>query len=337
MAFDVPDEADAAFVPQARLFSTDLNIVTLGSGLTGVVSGCAVTAQGSPDMTVAVAAGVVLVAGAVKAVTSGNVTIAAADATNPRIDVVVADSTGAKQRRGGTAAASPRPPTLTSGDVALAMVYVPANDTAINSNQIIDKRVPLPTVYATDTITELTAAAGVTVDGVVLKDGGVNALGALFGGDGGGTIYLQHAGVGNEGMLVIEDAANGAKLTFYSDAGSGDVNLYRAGANTLKTDDDFGSAGYLTAFAGDSGNEVLLGNVGGTATVRLGGDVSIYRGNADILQTDDLLLLAAGSTSRASLRVPHGSAPTTPTNGDIWTTTSGLFVRVNGTTVGPLT
>lgn len=38
----------------------------------------------------------------------------------------------------------------------------------------------------------------------------------------------------------------------------------------------------------------------------------------------------------SSFRVPHGSAPTAPTNGDIWTTTAGLYVQVNGVTVGPL-
>jgi hypothetical protein len=48
------------------------------------------------------------------------------------------------------------------------------------------------------------------------------------------------------------------------------------------------------------------------------------------------LALAAGTTGVASLRIPHGSAPTSPVNGDIWTTTSGLFVQVNGSTVGPL-
>lgn len=49
-----------------------------------------------------------------------------------------------------------------------------------------------------------------------------------------------------------------------------------------------------------------------------------------------LLLTAASSTSSSGFRVPHGTAPTTPTNGDVWTTTAGMFVRVNGATVGPL-
>ena len=49
------------------------------------------------------------------------------------------------------------------------------------------------------------------------------------------------------------------------------------------------------------------------------------------------LTLLAGTTGGASLRIPHGAAPSAPVNGDMWTTTAGLFVRINGSTVGPLT
>lgn len=41
----------------------------------------------------------------------------------------------------------------------------------------------------------------------------------------------------------------------------------------------------------------------------------------------------AATTSIPSINMPHGTAPTSPTNGDVWTTSSGLFVRVNGATV----
>lgn len=41
-------------------------------------------------------------------------------------------------------------------------------------------------------------------------------------------------------------------------------------------------------------------------------------------------------TAAASIGLPHGAAPTSPVNGDIWTTTAGIYVRVNGATVGPL-
>jgi hypothetical protein len=38
------------------------------------------------------------------------------------------------------------------------------------------------------------------------------------------------------------------------------------------------------------------------------------------------------ATNGAGFNVPHGAAPTTPVNGDVWTTTSGLFARINGGT-----
>jgi hypothetical protein len=38
------------------------------------------------------------------------------------------------------------------------------------------------------------------------------------------------------------------------------------------------------------------------------------------------------TTANAGFNVAHGVAPTTPVNGDIWTTTSGLFMRQNGST-----
>ncbi|WP_273225660.1 hypothetical protein [Geosporobacter ferrireducens] len=38
------------------------------------------------------------------------------------------------------------------------------------------------------------------------------------------------------------------------------------------------------------------------------------------------------NTTEASLTIPHGVAPVEPVNGDIWTTTSGLYLRLNGTT-----
>lgn len=46
----------------------------------------------------------------------------------------------------------------------------------------------------------------------------------------------------------------------------------------------------------------------------------------------NLLSLSASTTSYPSFRMPHGTAPTSPTNGDGWSTTSGFYGRVNGTT-----
>lgn len=43
-------------------------------------------------------------------------------------------------------------------------------------------------------------------------------------------------------------------------------------------------------------------------------------------------LTLASATGSSGFRVPHGTAPTSPTNGDMWTTTAGLFVQINGVT-----
>lgn len=126
---------------QARIYTTDFDALVQGVKGEGVVSGCAVTAQGTPDMTVAVAAGTVKIAGALATVASGNATITAAHATLPRWDIVVSNSSGTTSVTAGTAASSPLLPAIPASSVILAAVYVPAADTAIAGGQITDKRV----------------------------------------------------------------------------------------------------------------------------------------------------------------------------------------------------
>jgi hypothetical protein len=49
----------------------------------------------------------------------------------------------------------------------------------------------------------------------------------------------------------------------------------------------------------------------------------------------DKIVTATSASGGASLNMPHGSAPAAPNNGDVWTTTSGLYAYINGSTVGP--
>ena len=44
------------------------------------------------------------------------------------------------------------------------------------------------------------------------------------------------------------------------------------------------------------------------------------------------LTTVASASGGAGFNLPHGAAPSSPSNGDIWTTTSGVFARVNGAT-----
>ena len=55
-----------------------------------------------------------------------------------------------------------------------------------------------------------------------------------------------------------------------------------------------------------------------------------------LAMTGRLVCLTPAAAGAASLQLPHGTAPTSLQNGDVWTTTQGLFVRVNGATVGPM-
>lgn len=144
MAFQILNNDVTFNINQSRIFSTDIDILVAGIGGSGVVSGCAVTAQGSPDMTLAVASGSVIIAGTTATVTGANVTITTANATNPRIDLVVVDNSGALSVTAGTAAVNPAVPAIPASSIVLAMVYVPAGDTAIQTNQITDKRITVP-------------------------------------------------------------------------------------------------------------------------------------------------------------------------------------------------
>lgn len=132
------------------------------SGLRGGVvatTDLAVTENGTPNMSVNVATGQVFIPGTegtyqgvyiVENRGALNVAISPADATNARKDLIVAKVqdavySGATNAASivvvtGTPAASPAEPTKPSNSWVLAMVDVPANDTAITNSQITDRR-----------------------------------------------------------------------------------------------------------------------------------------------------------------------------------------------------
>jgi len=138
--FTIPNFPSAAYPALAAPDKGDFDALVAGIGGAGVLSGSGCTAQGSPDMTVAVSAGSTIFGDTVSTVSSGNATIGTADATNPRLDLIVS-AAGTKTVRAGTASSNPVFPTPTAGDVVLCAVYVPASDTTIASDQIVDKRV----------------------------------------------------------------------------------------------------------------------------------------------------------------------------------------------------
>lgn len=143
MPFTTPDEQElgAGDEQRATFFQTDVNALVAGIAGDGVVLGCEVTAQGSPNNTVAVAAGAVKVGTTYAVVAAGNVTMPAADGSNPRWVLITADTAGAKAATAGTAAAEPVLPDIPANSVTLAAIWWPASDTTVAAGQITDKRV----------------------------------------------------------------------------------------------------------------------------------------------------------------------------------------------------
>lgn len=180
MAWSIPDKGEGDSNIQSILFQEYLDVLVEGiSGKNCVLSGLAVT--GGADMTPAVAKGAVLSNGIMYAVAAADVTIGAADGTNPRIDLIVVNSSGSLAVRAGTAAAAPKPPARTSNDVVIAAVYVPASDTTIATSQVTDMRVlrengPIciyrtTTAETTNTTSSAIHALNKTGSGVVIPNG----------------------------------------------------------------------------------------------------------------------------------------------------------------------
>lgn len=154
MPFSIPNIGDAAFDAQSEPDSVDLDILAAAIAGNGVLSGGDVSAQGTPDMTVAVSAGTVSVNGVLRVLAEDPaLSLSAAHSTLDRFDLVVASPDGL----GGYVPAviegvesdapvfaafdpSTGGATPVDGDVVLAAVYVPAGETAIEDANIVDKR-----------------------------------------------------------------------------------------------------------------------------------------------------------------------------------------------------
>lgn len=94
-----------------------------------------------------------------------------------------------------------------------------------------------------------------------------------------------------------------------------------------------------TAAGSGTGRVLAIGTTGAAALVFRTAAANRWAVDASghlVAQGAYQIQAAAGVAANASLQLPHGVAPTAPVDGDMWTTTAGLYVRINGATVGPL-
>ncbi len=98
---------------------------------------------------------------------------------------------------------------------------------------------------------------------------------------------------------------------------TGTVTSYNSGTGALVLD--------ITATTG-SGTYAAW-----TITLQFSADLTAYLQKAGGTMTGALTTATAAS-GQESLVIPHGAAPSSPSNGSVWTTSSGTFVRINGVT-----
>jgi hypothetical protein len=183
--------------------------------------------------------------------------------------------------------------------------------------------------------------------GAAAEGGKVTITGGSNGSDclGGDVLVAGGAGAGTNRF--------GGSVTLLAGAGTGSAqgaNVYlRAGSSATGTNGQVqlctggvaGPVGLAVEHVASAVNYLVVkGSSGTTPSIEARGtgdnvDITLTPKGTGRVVASAILVTPQSSTAAASVNVPHGSAPTSPVNGDIWTTTAGLFVRVNGVTRGP--
>jgi len=171
-------------------------------------------------------------------------------------------------------------------------------------------------------------------------------------GAGGTSVYGENASIADAlGVTGLITGLGG--ITLSNGATDADIvnTIVNSGTNLL-----FGvSDSIASRFIGSSNNYAFWGTTGAdglewatnnivrmaidvVGAVTMGYDLAVMgdTGLGIAVSASAFGVFGAPTTAKASARLPHGSAPTSPADGDIWTTSAGLFVRIDGSTVGPL-
>jgi len=294
MGYTIPNAPDASVTDQSEPDSVDF--VTLGNRASGVVSGCAVTASSVADQNVVVASGEVLSNGTYFTVTGTTLSLGQGDATGPRFDLVVVNSSGTVVKRTGTPGSNPTFPALTAGDVLLAAVYrASGTSDVVTSTRIIDKGITQPT----NTVRIGTGAPSTGVG--VIGDTYVNT--ALSSNSGQSQVWFKSASALWENLAeyTVPETSSNTPNTLVRRNGDGNFAATTITASTV--------------IANVTGN--ITGNVIGNLTGNVTGNTSGTAGSWASARTINLAGNASGSVSldgsaNVTLSVTNSYAATAP-------------------------
>ncbi len=168
------DTADATTLDSAEAYTDAAIAASQGTGegapLNGVVSGLGIAYTGSLGFSMS--AGSAYIDGDLIAATAQTITLDAADATNPRIDVLYLNTSGTLGKITGTAAASPSEPAIDpTTQIKLTFVLVPATATDLNTG------ITTETIYDEGSEwTATTSGSGFTVDSTNNPNSGTKCI-----------------------------------------------------------------------------------------------------------------------------------------------------------------
>ncbi len=168
-------------------------------------------------------------------------------------------------------------------------------------------------------------------------DGNIPYIGQFF--DKGGTVFnVVHPDFGATGDGATDDGPAWNLAVTNMPANGGTIQV-PAGTYELTTAFDFAAKDGIVLWL--MPGVVLTGEALPTPTGDnfildwRSGEINQYGAGTETSTTTNINI--AGSTlNKSSIRINEGDAPSTPVNGDIWVTNAGLFVFINGGTVGPL-
>jgi len=188
----------------------------------------------------------------------------------------------------------------------------------------------------TDSIVPFTSGIAISFGLSSFPEGISGALNATSLGGESGSYYLNYANF--TGTPQVSGSFTGTLSGTASNADfldGLDSTYFRDGANLTGTINatqlDGQTSAYYRNAANLSGTAQLSGSFTGSFSGNLTGTASLSGTFSGAFRSN------ASTTGSASINLPHGTAPTSPVDGDLWTTNSGLYVQISGSSIGPLT
>ena len=226
----------------------------------------AVAQQSTPNMTVQVTAGLVNTGTAITSVAAQNSATLVAPVTNPRIDVIVLNSSNVVTVRAGTEAASPAIPAHLATDTPLAYITLATTTTTI-TNSIITPYRNNPWAGVTNplTIGTLTLASGSITDSsgaITFDNENISTTGTLA--SGAHTVTGALTTSGAISVNDVTDSTSGLTGSIHTDGGIGVVKQVYAGGRIITDDVTDSTSGITGSIQTDGGLGVAKAVFAGT-------------------------------------------------------------------------